>query len=112
MAAFWAAPQRACARLSLRSCKIAGNYAEVPARLETMTCTGMIDALATVQAVGVTREGHVTGMALDVSLEPRFAKAIYSDPDAFRQFVGTWNVQGCAVGAKRRRCTPAHSSPV
>jgi Ni,Fe-hydrogenase III small subunit len=53
-----------------------------------MTCTLMIDALATVQAVGVTREGHVTGMVRDVPLEPKVAKAICSDREAFRQFVG------------------------
>jgi hypothetical protein len=50
--------------------QIAGNYGEGPARLQTMTCTLMIDALATVQAVGVTREGHVRGMVRDIPLEP------------------------------------------
>jgi hypothetical protein len=68
--------------------QIAGNYVEGPVRLETLTCTPMIDALATVQAVGVTGEGHVTGMVLDVPLEPALAKAICSGPEAFRQFVG------------------------
>jgi hypothetical protein len=68
--------------------QIAGNYVEGPARLETMTCTLMFDALATVQAVGVTLEVHVTGMVLDVPLEPGLAKAICSDPEVFQQFVG------------------------
>jgi hypothetical protein len=34
--------------------------------------------------VGVTREGHVTGMILDVPVEPAVGKVIYSDSEAFR----------------------------
>jgi hypothetical protein len=48
----------------------------------------MIDALATVQAAGGTREGHATGMVLDAPLEPKVAKVICPDPEGFLQFVG------------------------
>jgi hypothetical protein len=64
-----------------------------------MTYTLMIDALATVQAAGVTREGHVTGIVLDVPLEHEVAKVICSDPEAFRQFVGERVVGRNVTGA-------------
>jgi hypothetical protein len=79
--------------------QIAGNYVEGPAGWQTMPCTLMIDALATVQAVGVTREGRVTGMVRDVPLELKAAKAICSDPEAFRQFVGEQVVGRNVLGA-------------
>jgi hypothetical protein len=59
----------------------------------------MIDALATVQAVGVTREGHVTGMVRDIPLEPKVANPIYSDPEAFRQSAGEQAVGLNVTGA-------------
>jgi hypothetical protein len=59
----------------------------------------MIDALATVQAVGVTREGHVTGMVPDIPLEPTVAKTTSSDLEAFRQFVGEQMVGRNVTGA-------------
>jgi hypothetical protein len=94
--------------------QIAGDYVEGPARLETMTCTLMIDALATVQAVGVAQGGHVTGMVRDIPPEPKVAKVICSDPEAFRQFVGEHvvgrNVKGalfvCGLTPDTRGCPP------
>jgi hypothetical protein len=67
--------------------QIAGNYGEGPAPLQTMTCTLTIDALATLQAVGATRDWHVSGMVRGIPLEPQVAKVICWDPEAFGQFV-------------------------
>jgi hypothetical protein len=62
--------------------KIARYHVEAPVGSETMTCTLMLDALATVQAPGVTQEGHVTGVVRDLPLELKVEKLICSDPEA------------------------------
>jgi hypothetical protein len=49
--------------------------------------------------VGVTHEANVRGKVRDISLEPRVAKVICSDPEGFRQFVGERVVGRNVTGA-------------
>jgi hypothetical protein len=72
--------------------QVAGNYVEGSVRSKSVTCTLMLDALVALQAVGVTREGHVTGMVRDAPLEPKVAKAICTDPETASSCRGGFHI--------------------
>jgi hypothetical protein len=59
----------------------------------------MVDALATVHALGVHLDGRVTGTVEEVIIDRERADAIRSDPAAFREFVGQQVLEGQMTGA-------------
>jgi hypothetical protein len=62
-------------------------------------CTLMVDALATVQALGVHLDGRVTGTVEEVIIDRERTDAIRSSPAAFHQFVGQQVLEGQVTGA-------------
>jgi hypothetical protein len=59
----------------------------------------MVDAMATVQGLGVHLERRATGTLDEVAIAPGLAEAIRSDPAAFRQFVGQQVMNAQVTGA-------------